>query len=840
MSDLFQSKSTLARLLAQENINVEHRKVHTAMFDLKSRTLILPMLKDMDSDLYDGLTGHEVGHALFTPEEGWHTAIKQDRSLKGYLNIIEDARIERKMKERFPGLRRSFNLAYKHLNELDFFGLKGIDVNRMMLIDRINIFYKIGSFVRVGFSTDELTYLDRISAAQTWEEVEVIARELHAKAKEDKRNNPEPQTDTHEDSDDSDDSDDSEDGEYGESEYSDSEEGSDSNEDWDDLDDMSYEDDSDDSEEGKDSDKKKKPTNSDDESDEKSDESDEDGNSGASKDDKSDEGAECAESDDKNADGSKSSNDENGEDKNEKTSNGGDSKDGKDSDNKDKTDKSSPNKNREGGNESEIDPDVSSHTDRAFRDNEKSLVDTSTGNTYVVNVPQFNKNYLVSHQKIHSAIRAHINYLAGETRWTDHNPMIKEFSIDNVQDFIKRSAPVINYMIKEFEMRKNATQLARAKQHKSGKINPKRLSRYTMENDIFQRITSVPQGKNHGLVMVIDLSGSMTEILKDTFEQAMMLSMFCRKVNIPFDVYGFCDHHGSVNLLDSKRGTYFTENVNDLSGMSTAFTMKQYLSSTMTSSQYRQALSNMMFVSSVYSAYRVGKYRHLSDAIPPSEHLGGTPLDEAIIASIDLVGEFKMHNRLDIVNCIFLTDGCGGVSNAFYTSKVNKMSYHGNQEFMCIGRDTIYLQHKGTKYRARYQNYSKGGGHDNFTSARALIEIAKRVTGAKYTGYLVDRKRNIANFVFNYEYTYVDYNTQKIQRKSMTSKLDSEGYLSSHKFGFDEYFFVPNDNLRIEEHGIDVESEASKNKIAKAFMKSLDKRGLQRMFLNKFVQNLAA
>ena len=40
------SKETLAKLMAIEDINVENRKVPTAAFDLKSRTLILPIWKD--------------------------------------------------------------------------------------------------------------------------------------------------------------------------------------------------------------------------------------------------------------------------------------------------------------------------------------------------------------------------------------------------------------------------------------------------------------------------------------------------------------------------------------------------------------------------------------------------------------------------------------------------------------------------------------------------------------------------------------------------------------------------------------------------------------------------
>ena len=72
---LVESKSLLAKLLAEENLTVQHRQTPTAYFDVKSRTLVCPILKEMSSELYDLLMGHEVGHALFTPPEGWHQAV---------------------------------------------------------------------------------------------------------------------------------------------------------------------------------------------------------------------------------------------------------------------------------------------------------------------------------------------------------------------------------------------------------------------------------------------------------------------------------------------------------------------------------------------------------------------------------------------------------------------------------------------------------------------------------------------------------------------------------------------------------------------------------------------
>ena len=62
-----ESKEKLAKLLAIEDLDIQHQQVQTAMFDLKNRCLILPIWKDMPNHLYDLFVGHEVGHALFTP-----------------------------------------------------------------------------------------------------------------------------------------------------------------------------------------------------------------------------------------------------------------------------------------------------------------------------------------------------------------------------------------------------------------------------------------------------------------------------------------------------------------------------------------------------------------------------------------------------------------------------------------------------------------------------------------------------------------------------------------------------------------------------------------------------
>ena len=60
-------KGNLARLLATENLVVEHKQTPTAYFNVDTRVLVLPKWDKASDVVYDMLVGHEVGHALFTP-----------------------------------------------------------------------------------------------------------------------------------------------------------------------------------------------------------------------------------------------------------------------------------------------------------------------------------------------------------------------------------------------------------------------------------------------------------------------------------------------------------------------------------------------------------------------------------------------------------------------------------------------------------------------------------------------------------------------------------------------------------------------------------------------------
>ena len=88
-------------------------------------------------------------------------------------------------------------------------------------------------------------------------------------------------------------------------------------------------------------------------------------------------------------------------------------------------------------------------------------------------------------------------------------------------------------------MKKSASAYARATTSRTGVLNTSKLHTYKYNEDLFRKVTTLPEGKNHGLIFLLDWSGSMSHIMMDTVKQLINLVWFCKKVNIPFDVYAF-------------------------------------------------------------------------------------------------------------------------------------------------------------------------------------------------------------------------------------------------------------------------------------------------------------
>ena len=174
MSVNHEVKGNLARLLATEDLVVEHKNVSTASFNVDTRVLILPMWEKASSVVYDMLVGHEVGHALYTPNENIPKRIPHQ-----FVNVVEDARIEKLMKRRYAGLNKCFYGGYEELHEDDFFQIKDEDISTFNLADRANLYFKVGNHLDISFTDEEMELVRMIDSCETFADTLIAAEELY-------------------------------------------------------------------------------------------------------------------------------------------------------------------------------------------------------------------------------------------------------------------------------------------------------------------------------------------------------------------------------------------------------------------------------------------------------------------------------------------------------------------------------------------------------------------------------------------------------------------------------------------------------------------------------------
>lgn len=207
----------MTRIIAKENLTIIiSENVDTAKMDLQNRIMVLPLWADLHQDVADTLRCHEVSHALYTPSEKYHDAIfselaKDDSTqvfrnlnlLAECMNICEDIRIERLIKAILPelpnimprGAHRIYCSATGfdcHLDELESKILESWD--KFLPTDKINIVAKT-EFHKDKLSPDETRILASCMAAEDFEEIEELARELYWLTIQEYKDSPKPQED---------------------------------------------------------------------------------------------------------------------------------------------------------------------------------------------------------------------------------------------------------------------------------------------------------------------------------------------------------------------------------------------------------------------------------------------------------------------------------------------------------------------------------------------------------------------------------------------------------------------------------------------------------------------
>ena len=710
-----ESKSQLAKLMANENINVEHRNVPTAMFDLKSRTLTCPVWKDMSGDLYDLLLGHEVGHALETPEEGWHNAImstgKYNGTFKNFLNVVEDARIEKKIKRRYPGLRLSFIKAYNQLIEKNFFGINGRDINSLFFIDRLNLHTKGGVNLGISFNPVESELLAQVEACETWEDVVRVTQAIFDYSKFEQEEKKQEQMEQLQKS---------------LSEFGGS-------------------------------------------SDEEPSEDEDYGESGESED-----GEESGEYDA-----------------------GKPHKDGK-SDEDDADEELfgiQRHKFSKSVYKDQYIPNPTCETDENYRFNEQSLVDERSLPYIYLNMPkpvmsEILTPYNLVHERMESFWK---HYISEDVVKTEQNRLYNEFKTKNDR--------YISLLAKEFEMRKAASKFAKQKISDSGDIDVSKIYKYKLEDGIFRRLTKVPKGKSHGLMLVFDRSGSMSENMSGTIEQTLVLAMFCRKVNIPFVLYGFGNNFNGFTVDHGRKPLLSFERTKNSLELGNVF-LREYLNSDMPASQFTRCVKNLLCLANCYSSRQTRIFYR-----PESEVLSNTPLNEAVVALKELTVQFRKARNLDIVNTVILHDGDADISR-------NYINQEGDTVYFSLRRENVIIRDKANKFEKKVSK-------ETDEELRPVIfDWYTHCTGANIIGFfLTGTGSNAKQALMNRYYESSSnvtrsHNERKMFIDTVYQKMKADKFVESKNPGYKKFFLLfGGNNLNIEDEVFEIQGNITQNKL---------------------------
>ena len=642
------NKALLSKLMAREDLEVVEGNFKTASFDPVNRVVRLPILKEKYNDTAALFIGHEIGHALYTPDFFSHEEKKAELADIPFdiINIVEDVRIERKVREFYPGLVNDFLKGYKHLMVEDFFSVKDKDLNKLKYLDRLNLKSKLNTLVDIDFSSPEALMAEKVNAVQTFEDTIAVSREVMAFIKEQQKEEQEQQS-------------------SGDGDQEDPEE--------------------------------------------QAQQSNEEQTSVSAEEEDSDDDAESG----SNGDGEVEEEEE----------------------------------------ETEEETDYTSDTDRSMRANESRLIHSDENTTLIrVTKDQVYNEFIYSDKDLEkSAEMVRDKY----SSWHDWDEVNARF-VGEYSSFVKDVKPAVNAMVQQFELRKSAMESKKIRESTSGSIDVNKLWQYKLDDHIFKSVMSVPDAKNHGLLMYIDYSSSMSHRLYETLKQSVILSMFAKRVGIPFELYGFTTNgikYRDIYNPDSFKGD---SDKNDYKDWAVKLVK-------IADSKWSKSKMHTMFERAMFSGW-CGRERY--PFMEPAFQLGGTPLNETISAAHIMAADFVKRNRTEKMNIVFLTDG--DAQDMRLSSKLDQ--WNNNLIWDIEGQSKIELTEEHNRY---------------VYSDQRRMQAKKKLLGSLSSKYnvigffLTDRRKLVGSNGYSVYSNYGGYDSFITVHDKRLQALDDEFVVSA-------------------------------------------------------------
>lgn len=735
-----QASSILAVCLSQENIRVIHTRDEVASFDEINRILRLPTTKmSTDKNITIGLSLHEVGHALYTTPE-LRDLLTEKKISFNLVNIIEDVRIEKLIKRKYKGASRIMARSHMSLFKEGYFGsLEKIKKSGALSI--LNVYYKVGaaSGLKLDPAFSEIyPLIDKMETVHDVIEVCELLKDKDEEIKQEKEDAKQEQ-------------------ENGLEETNEEKE---------------------DSKEFGEDDKESNES-----SEEESNESSEDESTQSKS--ENDEGDDEADISQNNSDPFDNDSDEKSEDDEETESN----KPG------DKFSDSLSNGLGEGDSQNDYDEkvkenivDTDGYYDKVFYKNTTPSFKELKEKRVIVDVETF-------HAAIESAKLESFNGWKSQGYKEDYEKvtaLYPEFLTD-----IKRT---VNHMSNAFNRMKSASEWSRTKQHDKGTLNMRKLHQYKYNDHIFNKGQTIAKGKNHGIVMMIDYSGSMNGVISEELKQIIITAMFAKKVGIPFEAYSFTNNEND-NKAENNYERSITPVISQLTFDDLA--VVELINSSMKKRDFEKAIFNLFVtrfhhMSILKKSNRGYTYWERYNPYNPCsyERLSGTPLSASMLVIERVIGNFVKKHNVEIPTFICITDGAGssmhtdynensktaGIEdgNRFYEIPQKRDYYGGTNEVRLI--NNIIKQ----KYNANIIGYFIGQSNTCLKSGKRVYGIPEEIIVTKSTikkkGFLAVEVESFDKFFFitGSQDDEQEYDTEKHDIKDIKKKFRANAKASTN------------------------------------------------------------
>jgi len=435
-----------------------------------------------------------------------------------------------------------------------------------------------------------------------------------------------------------------------------------------------------------------------------------------------------------------------------------------------------------------------------------------------------------------------------------YNQYGRNIDLDAYRKYVKESDAFVRQLVAQFERRKAADEIRRERPKQTGMLNLDRLHQYRTHDDIFLSKIIKQDGKNHGIMFLIDFSGSMGSTIGNCIHQVLQLVWFCEKAKIPFEVYGFTNlgHWGLEAQIEEERKAYMEANPSDTWG-----------------NGFRSPTANLVALNPKDKTIHYGDARLINlassrDSAADRERLlaclweqycagtgvscipfGGTPTVESVAIASQVMKKWVEANNIQIPTLMIVTDGQPGGIYTEDRSCTNSFLNMNNS--LCVTNEIFGTVH-----------YSDGSDNEiDIPNAiiGTMLDSLRTGLNARCIGMYVDHSRKLSEHMFRSMCVTRKEYRERFHRGNSAYAYDSLGdsprydacseqYESGALIlpkstypGYDAFFLIRSMKAVSDEDAI-VE-KGSFVKVKNTFVKTMGKRNSSRVFLSKYVDIVA-